>query len=167
MDWLIGSQSIVPATQRDGEFVSSSDIAIWFGASRVVVREKMAIDLPATDMSVIGYNLKVSSTLASASKLKTYLVWTYNCGSNTSFTIRSTARVNRVDGSLFDVAGDSDISTFNLVSGDIRETLLLDVDDVQPDDIINLLFRRNYTTTPEQKTESVSVIGLRLVFESL
>jgi hypothetical protein len=165
MDWLIGSQSIIPATPRDGEFVSASDIAIWFGASRVVIGEKLILNLPASDMSVVGYNLKTSSTLESNVNLKVYLVWTYNSGSNTSFTIRTTARVYQIDGSISDVAGDTDISTFNLISGDIRETLMLNINDIHSDNIINLLFNRNYPNTPEPKTESIGILGLQFVFE--
>jgi hypothetical protein len=167
IDWLIGSQSIIPATLRDGEFVSSSDIAIWFGGTRAVIDEKMILNLPAADMSTIGYNLKTSSIITAGTKLKIYLVWTYNCGSNTSFTIRTNARVTQIDGTIQDVAGDADISTFNLISGDIRETLLLEMTDIHPNDIISLLFLRNFPTTPEPKTDSIGVIGLRFVFEAL
>ena len=165
IDWLIGSQTLAPATKLDTGFIPSSNIDIWFGASQVMIDDKLMISLPAADMSVIGHNLKTSDTLDDNSTLKVYLIWAFNCGSNTSFTIRTTGRVNQSDGSAVDNVADIDISTFNLISGDIRETLVLDIPGVNADNLINLLSWRNYGGSIDPKTESVSVIGFRLVFE--
>lgn len=159
IDWLIGSRTLKMDQIQDPNFVPSSAISIWFGATQSTIDDKMVITLPDTDASVIGYNLKTTDQLVGS--LAVYLVWMYVCGANTSFSIRSTAQINDELGNppvLF--TEDNTISTFNLVPGDIRETMIMNFD-VNPDNLVNFLLYRNYMGSPDPQTEGIGVLGLR------
>jgi hypothetical protein len=167
VNWLIGSNTLItPSTsdKLDGEFIPSSNIDIWFGGTQVAIdNNAIAINLPTNEPSVLGHNLKTSPTLKPG-YLQVYLIWKFICGSNTSFDIRSMAHITDINGeSPVDIVSDTNISTFNLVSGDVRETLILDTGNaVSPDNIINLQFLRNFQGSPDPKTESIGVLGIRL-----
>jgi hypothetical protein len=159
IDWLIGSKTLKMDLVQDPNFVPSSTISIWFGATQSTIDDRMVITLPDTDASVIGYNLKTTNQLSGS--LAVYLVWTYVCGANTSFSIRSTAQINDELGNppvIF--SEDNNISTFNLVPGDIRESLIMNFD-VNPDNLVSFLLYRNYIGSPDPQTEGIGVLGLR------
>ena len=159
IDWLIGTRTLKTDMIPDPNFIPSSAISIWFGATQSTIDDKMVITLPDTDASVVGYNLKTNEQLTGS--LGAYLVWMYVCGQNTSYDIRTTVQVNDELGNppvLF--TQDTNISTFNLVPGDIRETLIMTFDGY-PNNIDNFLIYRNYLGSPDPKTEGIGVLGLR------
>lgn len=162
IDWLIGSQSLTNANiVPDPNFIPSSAISIWFGATQSTIDDKMVITLPDTDASIIGYNLKTNEQLSG--NLGVYLVWMYICGSNTSFNIRTTVQVNdEIGSSPVLLSEDVEISTVNLIKGDIRETLIMTLD-AYPSNLDNFLIYRNYMGSPDPKTEGIGVVGLRFM----
>jgi len=159
IDWLIGSRTLKTDAVPDPNFIPSSAIAIWFGATQSTIDERLVITLPDTDASVIGYNLKVNEQLAGS--LSVYLTWMFICGNNTSFSIRTSAQINDEMGNPpVTYSEDNNISTFNLVPGDIRESLLMNFD-ITADNIVNFLINRNYAGSPDPQTEGIGVLGLR------
>lgn len=163
VDWLIGSKTLKPNLIHDPDFVPSSAISIWFGATQSTIDDKLVITLPDTDASVIGYNLKTNDQLLgkTSGSLGVYLVWTFICGGNTSFNLRTTVQINDEVGSApVLLSEDVEISTVNLIPGDIRETLLMTFD-AYSNNIDNFLIYRNYSGSLDPKTEGIGVLGIR------
>lgn len=160
INWLIGSQSL-QHSYLDGDFVPSTSLESWFGGTRSVINEKMVLLLPDTDVSVVGYNLKTNDTFSG--RILISLIWMYTCGVNTTFDIRTTAHVATATGDtpvLY--VDDTNISTLNLIEGDVRETQLLEVTSVGSNNIVHILLNRNYQGSPDPQTESVGIVGLRV-----
>lgn len=168
INWLIGSQTLIVPTDstKDPTFVPSSDLQVWFGATSTLADEnRLTLELPTKVGSVIGHNLKTNTSFDGS--MQVFLVWTFICGSNTSYDIRAQATVSdSLGGGPVNLSDDITISTFNLVPGDIRETELLNVPGVGPNNIVNLLLTRNFDGSPDPKTESVGILGIRIKLNS-
>ena len=163
IDWLIGSQTLTLGASADESFISASELQVWFGADTINVGgDRLLLSLPSCDASVLGYNLKTQPTFSG--KLVVSLVWMFLSGSNTSFDIRTAATVSdSLGGGPITYTNDQNISTLGLISGDIRETTLLDTGNViGGDKIISTLVHRNYTGSPDPQTESIGVVGIRI-----
>lgn len=169
INWLIGSQTLVVQTDqtKDATFVPSSELQVWFGAtSSVADQNRLVLELPTKEGSVVGHNLKTSANFSGS--MQVFLVWTFICGSNTSFDIKTLATVSdALGGGPANYSNSVFISTVNLLPGDIRETELLNVPVVNGSDIINLLFNRNYNGSPDPQTESIGVLGIRIKLNSV
>jgi hypothetical protein len=163
IDWLIGSQSLVPpCVPKDVNFIAASGIQVFFGSEPALVDGRLILTLPSVETSVIGYNTKISDCFAGS--LKVYVTWLYMCGSQTSYNLRTQVTVSDSQGGgAFTNSVDTLISTFNLLPGDIRETEVLTLGNViTPNNIINLLFSRNYDGSPDPQTEGIGIVGLRV-----
>lgn len=166
IDWLIGSRNLVGdgGDSRDQGYISSAELDTWFGATKTVVDDKFVLDLPTKEASVFGHNLKTNDDFIGS--LKISLIWMFLCGSNTSFDIRATAHISTDTGANPQVVvADNTISTINLISGDIRETEVLDTGNIiDNNNIISLLFHRNFISHTDGQTDSIGVVGIRLQF---
>ncbi len=165
INWLIGSETLTATAtlDQDPNFISAGALSIWVGATQGSVgTNKLTLLLPTTELSVIGYNFKVGS---SGGSLKVSLVWIYDSGSNNSFNVNTSVDISAISGGVpVSSSGNTSISTFNLINGDIRETELLTVADVSQDDIVSIMVRRNYNGSPDPKTDLVGVLGLKIEF---
>ena len=168
INWLIGSQTLAQNISRDKDFIPSSDIEIWFGAKSInIAGTGLVLSLPQVFASTLGYNLKVSDVFSG--RLKISLIWIFIEGTNNSFTIRASCNLtDQFGGSPINVSNDTNISTFNLVAGDIRETQILDTGlIITPNNIAKLLFSRNFVSSSEPQTELVGVIGIKLYLSNI
>jgi len=170
IDWLIGRQSVISDAQSgggnldlDSSFVSSSDLKIWAGATiGNMDDEKIVIFLPTNCLSVLGYNAKMASNFGTNS-VKISLIWVFEGGSNASFDIQTKVSAGEINGNNVATVDDTaNISTFNLIKGDIRETELITVSGVQSDDILSIIMQRNYDGSPDPTTEFVGVLGIKV-----
>jgi hypothetical protein len=168
INWLIGSRDLIMAATdaRDGEFVPSTSLQIWSGATvNNVDGNRLSIVMPTDEMSVIGYNFKVIEGFEG--RVRISLVWTFMGGTglpDASFVIRTSTNVTGAQGSdPIVITGDVTIPTFNLLLGDIRETLILETGDViRGNDIIGTLIHRNFNGSTDAHTEAYGVLGLRI-----
>lgn len=163
IDWLIGSRTLAQVDTKDKDFVTASLLQVWFGAQSINVEGfRLILSLPACDASDVGYNLKTSADFAG--RLRISVIWMFLAGSNTSFDLRTTATVSdATGGSPVTVLQDTNISTFNLVAKDVRETEILDTGDIiGGGNIVNFLIHRNYIGSPDPKTETVGIVGLKV-----
>ena len=163
INWLIGSQNLAPATTQDKDFVPASAIEVWFGANNINISGTgLVLSLPQAASSTVGYNLKVSDSFSG--RLVVSLVWMFIEGCNDNFTIQTSCNLtDQFGGNPTYISDDTDISTLNLISGDIRETIVLDTGlIVSPNNIAQLLFSRNYAGSPDPRTELVGIVGIRL-----
>lgn len=169
IDWLVGKQQIisdVPTVvlgfDNDQQFVPVGSLTIWTGATIESSDTSVVIALPTSILSVIGYNTKLSESI-SGNNLKVSLVWRYDAGNSTSYDIRTTLTSTDFDGVVnVSESADVNISTFNLINGDIRTTELINVFDVEPEDLLNIVIQRNFEGSGDLQTESVNVIGLKV-----
>lgn len=165
INWLIGSETLVTAdVGSDRTFIASSLLDVWFGAKPTNIEgNRLVLILPTTDASVVGFNTKTVDGFVGT--LRVSLIWMFIDGDNTSFKIKTKATISNVDGGTpFTVANETDISTFNLINEDIRETILLEQQIDDSDSIINLLLHRNYVGAGDDQTETVGVVGLKIEF---
>ena len=156
INWLIGSETLTSA--KDLDFVNASELLVWFGATPVLTDAgRLMLSLPAKEPSTVGHNLKTGDSYAGS------IIWAFIGGLNSAFEIRSSATVSDTTGATPVVTvNDSNISTFNLLPGDIRETVILNISDVGPNNIINILLNRNFVGNTEPQTEGIGIIGLRV-----
>jgi hypothetical protein len=165
INWLIGSQTLTTTSSdasKDPNFISSTLLEPWFGATPTTINDKFLLNLPTEDASVVGYNLKTNETFLG--KLIVSLVWMFIGGSNSSFDIRTTANISDSEGNSPNiVVQDNNISTLNLIEGDIRETELIDTGNIVGNsNIISLLINRNFVGSPDPTTEAIGIIGLKV-----
>jgi hypothetical protein len=164
INWLIGSKTLQPAHQQDQNFVPANTLEVWFGATRSTIDETFVLLPPTVDTSVVGHNLKVSDTFIGS--IKVHLIWMMICGQNNPtsfFELRSSSNVSSINGTVPTITvNDTQVPTFNLLEGDIREVQILEIDDIKPNDIISLLINRNFTGTTDPQTESFGIIGIRI-----
>ena len=169
IDWLVGRQSIVgdaqtgAVTDVDQTFIPATALTIWAGAvSGNIDDDKVVIFLPTTDLSTVGYNTKLGSSFGSGN-VKVSLVWVYESGSNASFDIQTSVSVNEINGNnVATLSQDKNISTFNLIKGDIRETELIDIAGISSNDVLSIIIRRNYDGSPDPKSEFVGIMGIKV-----
>lgn len=166
IDWLIGSETLTATAtlDHDPNFISAGALSIWIGATQGSVgTSKITLLLPAAELSAIGYNFKVGSS--GGGSLKVSLVWIYDSGSNNSFNINTSVDISAIGGGApVTSSAATNISTFNLIQGDVRETELLTVANVELDDIVSITMRRNYDGSPDPSTDLVGVLGLKIEF---
>jgi hypothetical protein len=164
INWLIGSRAIRALSQQDPNFVPANTLEVWFGATRSTIGETFVLLPPTDDASVIGHNIKVSDSFTGT--MKVHLIWMMVCGANNPnsyFQVRTSASVSSIDGITPTVSvDDTEVSTFNLVEGDMREAQILEVNNITPNNIISLLINRNFVGNSDPKTESIGVVGLRI-----
>ena len=168
INWLIGSRALIMAATdaKDGEFVPSTSLQIWSGATvQNIEGNRLSIAMPTDETSTIGYNFKVIEDFQG--RVRISLVWAFLGGSGlptASFSVRTTTNITGAQGSSpLVVVGDTNVPTFNLLAGDIRETLLLETGDVVfGDDIVGILLHRNYNGSPDLHSEAFGVLGLRI-----
>lgn len=169
IDWLVGKQQIisdVPTVvvgfDNDQQFVPVGSLTVWSGATIESDDTSVTIALPTSILSVVGYNTKLSQSI-SGNDIKVSLIWRYDAGNNTSYDLKTTLTATDFGGAV-NVSGslDTNISTFNLIHGDVRTTELLYVADIQPEDLINITIQRNFEGSTDPQTESVNIVGLKV-----
>ncbi len=167
INWLIGSE-VLTAADLDPNFISASAMSVWAGATQGSLDGKQSfLYLPASELSVVGYNTKIDDSFQSGvlvGSMKIYLIWVYDAGVNTSFDIKTDVKITEIaTGNTIEVANPENISTFNLLKGDIRETEIISVNNlIHADDIINVMISRNYDGSPDAQTELTGIMGLRI-----
>jgi hypothetical protein len=165
INWLIGSESLETGTslEQDPTFVSAGSLTSWTGATVGNLEDNTLVwFLPTSDLSTLGYNVKVNPEFAGGD-IRVSLIWVYDSGSNTSFDIMATANVTELTtNSTFELSNTENISTFNLVQGDIRETVILEGSGVAADDLISLVLRRNFSGTTEPSVDLIGVVGIKV-----
>jgi len=166
INWLIGSETIspTPLADQDPNFIPASILNVWAGATQGNLKDKQLIlFLPTNELSVFGYNTKIGNDTTHNS-MRVHLTWAFDSGVNTSFTIKTAIRIlNITTGNTTDINNINNISTFNLINGDVRETELIDTHgNIQPNNIVSIIVSRNYDGSPDPKTELVGVVGLRI-----
>jgi hypothetical protein len=161
INWLIGSRSLVQAA-KDLDFIPASELLVWFGATPVLTdNDRLVLDLPIKESSAVGYNLKTNDTFNGS--LEISLIWVFMDGSHTTFDIRTSATVSGASGAAPVITtADNTISTINLLPGDIRESTILNVANISPNNIINLLINRNFNGHTDPQTEGVGIVGIRI-----
>lgn len=165
INWLIGSGTLAPATKTDQGFIASGSLNPWFGATQTVVDEVPLLTLPADSMAVVGFNTRASGTFSGG--LRVFLTWMYIGGGTNGFEVSTNVQINSVTGDmpLSSTSEVTDVSTLNLVTGDIREKLIIDTGTVvNTNDLISILIRRNFPGNADPQTDLVGAVGLRLEF---
>lgn len=163
VSWLIGSRQF---SMQDGDisskFLSIADFNIWFGASFLDTNQgALSIALPATLPSAVNTNFKTSSEYAGSISLR--LNWMYREGTNTNLLVKCNVTVIDSSGDSQLFTNEVDISTFNLISGDIRVTTLIDMPVVGPDSLIDIILLRNYANSSDPRSETISIMGIEVV----
>jgi hypothetical protein len=177
IDWLIGSKKFEPVAQPN--FVSATAFEIFIGATSAVINDRMVIIFPGLNPSIVGYNLKLQSldplipkdqenpccpiiTPDPTQKFKVFLVWQYICGVGSSLEVRVTANVLAPSAAPYTVVNDVTISTVGVTPGEVLETEILSLENLQSDTIISLNIMRNFTGSSDPHSEMIGMIGVRL-----
>lgn len=161
--WLIGSQQFVT---QDGvvssQFLSLPDFNIWFGASFVdTSKGNLSLLLPTTTASAINTSFQTSANFSG--DLAFNIRWIYfGGGANTNWKLKCSATVIDDAGDADVITNEIDISTYNLIDGDIRSTRILDLAEINPNTLIDITLYRNYAGSSDPKTETIAVLGMEV-----
>jgi hypothetical protein len=155
IDWLIGSQTLTAggSALRDANFIGVSEISAWTGATRGFINDQLTLTLPLDCFATIGQNFK-----SRTNEISVYLNWMFLNGSNTDYSIKLSVNDNTTE---VVTATTVNISTFNLVSGDIRESLL-GTFAVTDGGLVSINIQRNFSGSTDPQTELVAVLGFRI-----
>jgi hypothetical protein len=170
INWLIGSDTITPTPvvfDQDPNFVSASALSVWAGATQANLEgNQIVLLLPASELSAVGYNTKTADDFVMG-QLSLYLIWVYDSGGNNGFSIRTNTKIVDVaTGNTVESIDTTNISTLNLLQGDIRETLLFTTSNyVEAGQVISLMLSRNYEGSADPATDLVGIVGLRISFD--
>jgi hypothetical protein len=160
VNWLIGSRQFI---EQDGtvssRFLSISDINIWFGATFVDINQgNLSILLPTKTPSAINANFKTAPGFSGPLSLD--LEWVYLDGQNTSWFIKCNITIIDASGNPSIFTEELEISTFNLISKDIRSTTFINIPSVGPDSLIDITIYRNYSGSIDAKQETIGILGI-------
>jgi len=167
INWLIGSDTLEPTPimfDQDPNFVAVGAMSVWAGATQGNLDDKrLILYLPSNELSVIGYNTKIDGSII-YTRMKIYLIWAYDSGDNTSYDLRTSVVATEITtGNSSEITNDTNISTFNLLRGDIRETEIMDTGEfIHANDIVSIKISRNWDGSPDPQTELPAIVGLRL-----
>lgn len=165
INWLIGSDSLAPeVVSTDLNFIGAGELQVWTGATvGTLNNEKLLYWLPSECYSSIGLSKKVGSDPDDGS-FELYLNWVFDSGNNTSFDINVNINIVSTSGVSTNITNSVNISTTNLIKGDVRETLIIDgpAGTLQAGDIVSAIITRNYPSSPDLQTELVGILGARL-----
>lgn len=166
IDWLIGSRTLQVGSviNADANFTSASELTVWTGATHANLDDdKIVLMLPTDCLSVVGSQYRIDENYDPSNTLQISVIWLFESGSNTSFDLQTTVNIGEIGGnSVSTISEDTNVSTINLVSGDIRETPLISLNGIAAQDLLSIMIRRNYDNSPDLNTESVGIIGIRI-----
>lgn len=162
INWLIGSESLSGLDSNiDSKFLPTSDINIWFGATYLDIGgSTLTVALPGSLPSAINSNFKTATDYSGDITIR--LKWIYLSGSNTEYQLKINATVIENTGDSYVVTREVEISTFNLINGDIRSSIIMDLPSIGPESIVDLVIYRNYVGSTDPQTELIGVIGIEL-----
>jgi hypothetical protein len=163
INWLIGSEQL-QGDDKDvsSKFLSTSDINLWYGASYLDINGGiLTIALPPMSPSAINANFKTAPDYNGNVELK--LNWIYVDGQNTELYLKTNVTVIDSSGNSYVAAEEVMVSTFNLIGNDLRSTTIIELQDIGPDSLIDIILMRNYQGSSDPLTETVGVVGIELV----